>query len=66
MEHLTLMQIKQTKMPKNQGECVETSMLAPNMNEINQEQWNNDENDLRINGFFYFFFCANSLGKCIG
>jgi len=38
MEHLTLMQIKQTKVPKNQGECVGTLMLAPNMNEIKQEQ----------------------------
>jgi len=38
MEHLTLMQIKQTKMPKNQGECVETSMLALNMSEIKQAQ----------------------------
>jgi hypothetical protein len=48
--------------PKNQGECVETSMLAPNMNEMKQEQWNNDEIDLGID----VFFSSNSLCRCIG
>lgn len=57
------MQIKQTKVPKNQGECVETSMLAPNMNEIKQEQWNNYENDLGINVFFFQIPKVGALGR---